>query len=331
MTALSNSSEVLFESGPFPHIQWSLGLFRPVRRRVDIRARLCVWSGWVPLVVLVLAQNTRSTTPLVSSFFWDFGAHARSLIATHLFVLLEVWCLPRLGAIGWHFVRSGLVEENEVPRFNELIKSTRRLLNSLIAEVIAIVLTYSIVLAIFLYLPTFVLPLWYLAGGSTRFSLSWAGWWYAFVSTPLMLILFFGWLWRVVLWSRFLIRVARMKLLLIAANPDLASGLKFLNSAVVAFTPVSFTLGGMVAGSVANRFRQQRTSVANVEKTILGLVIFNLFLFVGPLVVFVVKLYQQKVRGIFAYGQLAESVGKQFEAKWLADYQKYSSGALEAS
>ena len=330
MSALSNSSEVFFESGPFPHIHWSLGLFRPVGSKVGVRALLCVLIGWLPLLILVVAQSPSTTTPLASSFLRDLGVHVRSLIATPLFVLLEIWCLPRLAAIGWHFVRSGLVEEDDVPRFNELVASTRRLLNSLIAEVVAIILTYAIVLAVFFYLPLIGLPPWYSAGAE-HFSLSWAGWWYAFVSTPLTLILFFGWLWRVVLWSRFLICVARMKLRLIAAHPDLASGLRFLNAAVVAFIPVAFTVGVIVAGSVANRFLQQRASVNNVEKTILGLVIFNLFLFVGPLVVFTFKLYQQKVRGIFTYGQLAESVGKQFEAKWLGNYEKYSTGALEAS
>ena len=331
MAALTDSSEVLFESGPFPHIQWSLGLFRPVARKVGPRALFCVLLGWLPLVVLILAESRTTTIPLVSSFFGDVAVHARSLVAVPLFVLLESWCLPRLGAIGWHFVKSGLVEENDLPRFNELVASTRRLLNSLVAEIVAIILTYGFVLAIVFYLPPTILPFWYSRGSTVNLSLSWAGWWYAFVSTPLLLILLFGWLWRVVLWSRFLIRVAKMKLRLIAAHPDLSSGLKFLNSAVITFTPVGFTLGVIVAGSVANRFLQQRSSVNNVEKTILGLLIFNLFLFVGPLVVFTFKLYQQKVRGIFTYGQLAESVGKQFEAKWLTNYEKYSSGALEAS
>ena len=59
--------------------------------------------------------------------------------------------------------------------------------------------------------------------------------------------------------------------------------------------------------------------------------VFVLLLFVGPLLVFTYKLQRQKVAGIFSYGALAENVGRQFEHKWLENYDKYSAGALEAT
>jgi hypothetical protein len=54
-------------------------------------------------------------------------------------------------------------------------------------------------------------------------------------------------------------------------------------------------------------------------------------MFVGPLLVFVFKLHRRKVSGVFSYGELAGGVGRQFEQKWLANYDKFASGALEAS
>jgi hypothetical protein len=54
-------------------------------------------------------------------------------------------------------------------------------------------------------------------------------------------------------------------------------------------------------------------------------------IFVGPLLVFVFKLHRQKMMGIFAYGDLAAHVGRSFEEKWLANYESFASGALEAS
>ncbi len=57
-----------------------------------------------------------------------------------------------------------------------------------------------------------------------RFSL--AGWWHLLVSLPLLLILFFGWIWRLALWARFLFLMSRLNLRLIPAHPDNVGGLK---------------------------------------------------------------------------------------------------------
>jgi hypothetical protein len=60
-------------------------------------------------------------------------------------------------------------------------------------------------------------------------------------------------------------------------------------------------------------------------------VIFVFILFVGPLLVFVYKLQRQKISEIFSYGALAENVGRQFEEKWLANYDKHAAEALETT
>ena len=49
----------------------------------------------------------------------------------------------------------------------------------------------------------------------------------------------------------------------------------------------------------------------------IGLLIFLLVLFAGPLTIFLKKLRETKRRGVFEYGALAGAVGTQFEAKWL--------------
>jgi hypothetical protein len=51
--------------------------------------------------------------------------------------------------------------------------------------------------------------------------------------------------------------------------------------------------------------------------------------FVGPLLVFIINMHLQKVDGIYRYGQLADAVGRQFERKWLTNYDKIGPDALE--
>lgn len=318
-----------FESGPFPHFQKSLGLLRPVGLNITSRTIVSIVIGWLPLVVLVLAQDLRNQISFFS-FLTDYGVHARSLIAAPLLIVSEAISLRRLEAIAVNFVSSGIVQQCDTPHFAKLAVSTRSLMNSTFAEVLAIVIAYAIGLFLVSYVHLIAVPPWYLVGGSgTR--ISWAGWWYAMVSMPLLLILFFGWMWRVILWSRFLIRVARLKLSLISAHPDLTAGLKFLNSSLFAFMPVAFTFGVVAAGSAANRVAYQAATIDGIQKTASGLLIFVFILFVGPLLVFALKLHRQKVDGIFTYGALADGVGRQFEQKWLANYNKYADDALQAS
>ena len=325
----ANRAETFFESGPFPHVQKSLGLFRPVGFNTSARATVSILIGWFPLVVLVLAEDLNGQISFLS-FVTDFGVHARSLIAAPLLIICEAICLQRLEAVAIHFVRSGIIKERDRPIFKSLASSTRAMMKSTLVEIAAMVLTYTLVLMGVRYVTVLGVRPWFLARGN-EVTMSWAGWWYALVSLPLLLMLFFGWLWRVILWSRFLIKVSRLKLSLIAAHPDRASGLKFLNSSLFAFMPVAFTFGVIAAGSAANRVAYQGMTLDAMEKTAGGLVVFVLLLFVGPLLVFTYKLQRQKVAGIFSYGALAENVGRQFEHKWLENYDKYSAGALEAT
>ena len=323
MTSSTNSLDPLFDSGPFPHFQKSLGLFRPVGQKVVPRAVFSVLLGWVPIIALVAASGLRSE--VLSSLFSDFAVHARSLLAVPLLILAEGICLPRLEEIARHFVKAGLVNEQDYDNFSRRVDSTRRLMNSTLAEVIAIVGAYGIVFMLYRNSLSVTVPSWYLTLGGVR---TWAGLWYCFISAPLLLILAFGWLWRLVLWGRFLFHVSNMRLVLISSHPDRASGLSFLGSSLLHFTPLSFTLGVVTAGSVANRVIYRGESLDDIKKTIIGLVIFVIILFIGPLLVFVGNLRRAKIDGIFQYGKLAGRVGQEFEGKWLA--RKVDDEALQA-
>lgn len=317
-----------FGPGPFPHFQRSLGLFRLVGTNIVPRAVTCVLLGWLPLLVLIFVGSTPRWSA-AWSFFTDFGTHARSLIAAPLFIFCEPACLKKLATIVHHFVKAGVIEKDDKPSFDALVASSRSLINGTFAEVVAFIVAYSVIFILVQRLPGLGMRPWFLtAENSTTMSL--AGWWYSFVSLPLLLILNFVWLWRIVLWSRFLIRVAAMKLRLIAAHPDRASGLKFLNSSLVAFMPLAFTFGVIAAGASANQLLYNKATIDTVQMLAGGLIAVVLILFVGPLLVFVFKLHAKKVEGIYDYGALADDVGRQFERKWLTNYDEFRDGALEA-
>jgi hypothetical protein len=306
----------LLYGGPPHRLQRSLGLIKPGDPMIARRAKLVVMVGWLPLVVLAVAQSFILRNQMAKSFFSDFAVYARSLVAAPLLILAEADCIPRLDRVARHFLDTGLIKEPDRARVDDVIISTRRLLDSELAELIVALLSYGLVISLMIYVPPSEAPSWYWLKSDYQV-LSLAGWWNALVSVPLFILLFFGWLWRVFLWARFLWLMSRLDLRLIPSHPDHAGGLMFLGDSLRAFWLVSFALGVVVAGQVANRIILYGESLATFKHIVIGLVIFALILFVGPLTLFIGKLRETKRRGDFAYGALAGEVGRQFERRWL--------------
>src|SRR5262245_43655758 len=312
MSATVGQSGDLLYGGPPHWLQRSLGLIKPGDPMIARRAELIVLVGWIPLVALAVAQSFILRNQMAKSFFSDFAVYARSLVAAPMFIIAEADCIPRLGRVARHFLDAGLIKEPDRTRFDAAVDSTRRLLGSGLAELIVALLAYGMVTYLMINVPPDEVPSWFWLNSDYR-TLSLAGWWNALVSVPLFIILFFGWLWRVFLWARFLWLMSRLNLRLIPSHPDHAGGLMFLGNSLRAFWLVSFALGAVVAGQVANRITLYGESLTTFKHIAIGLVVFELILFVGPLTLFIGKLRETRRRGDFEYGALAGEVGRQFE------------------
>ncbi len=312
MSATVRQSSELLYGGPPHRLQRSLGLIKPGDPMIARRAELVVLVGWVPLVALAVTQSFILRNQMAKSFLSDFAVYARSLVAAPLLILAEADSVPRLGRVARHFLEAGLITEPDLARFDAAVASTKRLLGSGLAEMIVVILAYGLVTSLMIYVPPGELPSWYWLRCDYR-DLSLAGWWNALVSAPLFILLFFGWLWRVFLWARFLWLMSRLDLRLIPSHPDHAGGLMFLGNSLRAFWLVSFALGAVVAGQVANRITLYGESLATFKHIVIGLMVIALTLFVGPLTLFIGKLRETRRRGDFEYGALAGEVGRQFE------------------
>src|SRR5947209_19970445 len=88
-------------------------------------------------------------------------------------------------------------------------------------------------------------------GGFMFFSL--AGTWALFVSYPILVYFTLLWIWRQIIWARFLRATTLLDLRLIAVHPDHLGGLGFLEASLLAQLPFSFCLGVGLAGAIANR------------------------------------------------------------------------------
>ncbi len=322
---------VLFEGGPPNKLQAWLGLIRRNRPRLLLRAALMVLVGWLPLAVLSFGHGDLLAHSGRSGFLADFAAHARYLLAAPLLVLAEAVCLPQLTAIAWQFLATGIVAESDYPRFQAAVASTRRLINSTAIEVIAVLAAYVLVGALFLAKPPGEFALWHGTVVGGHFVIYPAGWWLLLVSMPLLVVLELGWLWRLVLWTRFLWLMSRLGLRLIPAHPDHAAGLKFVDYSLRAFVPLGFILGVLAAGPMLDRVVHDGISPTHFKFTILGVAVAVLAVFVLPLLVFSQLLVAERRRGIFLYGALAATMGREFEKKWFTAQQPLDQQALSAS
>lgn len=315
-TATAAQNDILFEHAPPMGVQMRLGLVTADNFYVRRRALLVILAGWGPLVLLSVLQTAWTHTNTITPFLWEVGAHARYLLAAPLLILAEAVCASRLNAIVRHFVDSGIVDKSDHDPFHDAVNSTRRLLASPLAEIAVVALAYLVVLATVLSYEPDHLPLWARPTGITpRYSL--AGWWHMLVSLPLMLALILGWFWRLILWTRLLWKISRLKLRLVASHPDHCAGLGFLGHSVRAFAIVAMAIAVIVAGRSAHHVLDGGTLPTPHLYFNIGFLTAIILLFVAPLLVFTAPLSQTWHRAMFEYGSLADQVGRMFERKSL--------------
>jgi hypothetical protein len=328
MTSTILADDQLFDGGPPRRLETALRLVQPDKPNSLRRAALVSLIAWVPVVLLAVMQSVTLGEDKLTDLLLDFGVHARYLVAVPLFIAAEVFTLSTLGKTARHFVEADLIRESDRRRFEAIAAGTRRLLHSKVVEILTVVLAYIIVVVLIRAIVPEAIPDWHMLS-KEYFSFSWAGWWHVLVSIPLILILLFGWLWRLLLWNVFLWRVSRLDLHLVPAHPDLSGGLQFVGASLRAFPMLSFALGAVVAGGVANRVVHQGMHLIDFKYIIATLLVAILIVFVAPLMFFTRRILQARRRGIFEYGALAGAVGRQLERKWLERNGSVDEAALD--
>ncbi|HET7468630.1 MAG TPA: hypothetical protein VFJ81_03105 [Gemmatimonadales bacterium] len=317
MSAAPPSVADPFDAGPYARLQAALNRRRLWSARAPYRAVALTAIAWAPLVVLAAVQGLAWNDRPQDSLLLDPSVYARYLVTLPVLVLAEPVCLLPLAMIARYFPEAGLIAEADRPRYDSLLLSARSLLEHRGAEIVLVLLAYfAAVASAGSQYPTsessWVAPI---IGGERHLSL--AGWWRLLVSQPLLLVLWGAWLWRIVIWARFLWQVSRLDLRLVPVHPDLAGGLGFVATSVQAFSPIAFALGASAAGGIAEGVLLEGRALEAYRWAPAVLLLLVFLLFVAPMLVFCMPLIQARIRGSFAYGELAEALGRRFEQRWL--------------
>jgi hypothetical protein len=284
-----------------------------------LRQRVLVISllAWLPLLILSAIQGHLWGRSVAVPFLLDLEVHIRFLIVVPLLVVAELVVHQRLRTIATAFLERNLIPEDDLPRFDKAITSAFRLRNSVVAEVLLILLVYGVgILVVWRQFTALAADTWF-APASAAGSMSLAGFWYGYLSIPLFQFLLLRWYFRMFIWVRFLWHVSRIKLALIPTHPDRVGGLGFLSTTVYAFSVLVVAHGAMVSSQIANRIFFMGATLPDFDGEIAMVATFLLCLIFGPMLVFVPQLAQAKRTGLREYGTFAEAYVRDFDRKWL--------------
>ena len=287
-------------------------LFRASSRTLA-RAAVTVAVSWLPLAVLSALRGGAS----FRSFLTDYATQSRFLIIIPVLILAERPLVERISSVADHF-ETFLVPDTQLSEFQKHRTSGEKLRDSKLAKLLIALFTYASAVWLGQYLsPNGVeFMSWFKGGGGFRF-FSPAGTWAIFISYPVLAYLTLLWLWRRLLWVRFLRSTTRLDLQLIAAHPDHLGGLGFIEAALRGQLPFCFCLGVGLAGAVANRIFNDGQKLVAFRHSPLILIGAVLLVCVAPYFLFTATLMRMRRRGMLRYGALARGVGEQFEKKWL--------------
>jgi hypothetical protein len=276
--------------------------------------RLGLVLGAVPWLVLVVLAFIEGLAPRVFSLS-VIGGHVRLLLVVPLFFICESWLDPLVTTFAGTIVRSGVVPAKALPALDADIARTTRHKDSWLVE--AMCLAAAVLMSV-------GAPYLHLSGTSGVFDPSRAvagttmtGLWYWIVCLTLFRFLLIRWLWRLGLWSWFLWRVAKLDLQLVPTHPDGAAGLGYLEVVHMHFTPLILALSAIQAASLAEELSTGAATFEAIYPVVALLLVVDAALFVGPLFVFMPKLWACKVKALSEYMEFAERYVRGFDTKWL--------------
>jgi hypothetical protein len=260
--------------------------------RVNAAIRLmvvCVTVGFVPLALFSAMHGTLWNG--VGSLLYDIDLLVRLLISLPLLILVIVPINRQLQTVIRYFVDSGIVPAECHDDYLAVLRRTEARRNSIIGWILTLGVAYGVTLYARDVNATSTFSVgWFnvngIAGGETTL----AGWWFTFVSAPLINIFVLRWLWLIVTWNQMLRAVARMPIQLVPSHPDLMGGLGYVAREQGVYGFVALAISTLAAGRVASdilfaggHVLTWAPAMITVTAILLILVLYPMIFFAGPL------------------------------------------------
>jgi len=282
-----------------------------------LNRRLIFFLGltWLPLFLLATVGGFSGSAGRLA-FLRDIEVHARFLVALPAFILAELFVHLRMLPVARRFIERRIVSVEDLPRFYSVVESAFRLRNSVPLEVGLFAAVYTFGLWFWHNRFGIEAATWYAMPGG-RWNLTPAGFWYVFISIPILQFILLRWYVRFFIWYRFLWQVSRIPLNLIPTHPDRSGGLGFLGGLSYTFGPILFGQGAMLAGLIASNVIYYGGNLVSFKLQAGAFVAFFVCVIFGPLLVFTPQMARARREGLAEYGLLAEQYVSDFQEKWI--------------
>jgi hypothetical protein len=306
--------------GPAYRLMTWVGLIREGDPSVARRIIAFLAITTVPLLLLAWWEGVLLGPTPRESLLLDFAAFARFFIAIPLLFVAELSIGPRVTGAGLHFVRAGLVSPEDLPRFERAVRRLVKWRNSpwmelailAIALVGAWTFTAETVSGVGAKSWTSIT-----VDTETGQRLSLVGLWFRVVAVPLIQFFWYRWVWRYLLWVRFLFDMSSLRLNLVPTHADGAGGLGFLGTAHTSFGILSFAVCSILSASVAMLIVFEGASIQSFQVHFITLVVIAELLFLGPLAMFTPMMMRARLDGLRQYNLLVLQYNRAFHKKWI--------------
>ena len=170
----------LIRGGPFYRLQQSTRLIAPDEWNVGRRITFVIAVAWVPLVLMKLLFNRGSLTP----FLRDYGMNVRVFIAVPVLIAAQPLMESIFRKMVNHIYAARLLDDEDLPRMDELLARLVRLRDSWLPEVIILLL--AAVRTMFIYQTQLPQYPWMTYGTGNDLHLTLTGWYALLVSAPIL-------------------------------------------------------------------------------------------------------------------------------------------------
>lgn len=267
---------------------------------------------WCPLLFLTTAAG-HLVGGVTVPFAQSIGTHTRFLLALPLLFVADRRVYPQFRKLNEYLYSSGVVSSMVRAQYDEAVRSTLRWRDSIYAELVIVISVAVIAMSGAALDSLDEASSWRVAGGG----LTAAGWWATVVSIPVFQYLIGRWLWRILVWVRFLTQVSKLDLDLRATHPDRAGGLAQLGYTQAAFDVLCLALSVLFTGIFAQEILYGGADLVSLIPWTATLLVGSQALFVGPLLAFMPPLLRVRWLGLRQYSVLGMQYAREFEGKWM--------------
>lgn len=307
----------LVSGGLFNALLERLHLLRPPVELMRKRTLVLCGITWLPLLVMSMLEGNAWGSRVTLPFLHDVGTHARFLVAIPLLFLADFFAYTHMPPTLEQFTKRHIIDPKDHAEFEAILARVPKLTGAILPEVICLLIAYTA--GHLVWARAFSSEsTWYLASGER----SMAGFWYEWVSLPLLRFLFFRWFYRLGVWAYALFKISRLPLNLVASHPDRVGGLGFLNQVSAFFLPLISAWGVLLSGQVAAKMISEGLDLKSFKFEGIGVLIIAVLFILAPLLFFTPILLQARRRGLREFGALGARYTREFEEKWIQGKEK---------